>query len=617
MENLHAKISFSYSVLNMAPAEDIVSLLLTASGVPHETVQRVLEQGPSECSGILSSLNLSECLEHDVYGLNSSQLQSAVKRRRLTGAIPKLTVESASETLLLWLKSLSQCRFRPVRSAASISAFYIVEQLLISSRQALPQERRAQLSFCEKLCMQVLLPRCRDTCPVIRQIGAEYISKCTKVVFGKRNALFDALSHLVMDDMRNVRMEVIKGLSLATPLAVPKEFMCVLIKAFFARCEEVHEQRDEESKRTYLFSEIVAHAKCFSLIILGSNGEALESLGQDAECLFQVVWDTQLPLEARNFIASIISKHVLGCLDILTKDPDEAIDILSEFIREYSPSKEISDLGVWESFVSEPSQLLLQAAIARSHIPLIEAISLIIDAKQQTHFSLDFSGFEHVFTLLADIRILNSLIRFSKYSNAFPCASFHNAVVTLVSPETSTPYTVRYLAYRLWHTLSACDVGLAKSLAEWGTFMRSLPFLKGNLENLHAFESAVPLTIPDLGLADKLLKVSTDDSLALICALDLAVIQFLKSEINDALKSQLQSALQKVLISHQHEIHVAFFCKYRLLSLCSSSQTNTKTKRIIEIAGTNLWDGAPPSTYIISSLIEREHIDAAVIPYIE
>ena len=628
----------------MSPVEDIISSLLSAGGVPDSIVGRILIESPDNGLREIAALDVNEPCENDVYGLISSNVQSTTKRRRLTSSFPPLELDMLSDSFFAWLKTLSECRCRPVRSAASLASFFVVEQVIKKFKVVTgPAE-----IFCGKVCREILIPRCRDTCDVIRQMGAEYIGRWYRLRPVKE-ALSEAISDLMFDDESSVRVEMIKALKTQDQFKVDPDLGRVLIKAFLVRCEEVHEDHQPSARR----KEIVLHAELLKQVFFRAQSNLLiDSLDQEVEFLYQVLWDRQVPLEARTSIAEIVSKHVMGedilCSRNTSIEEDKVYDIIEAFINEYNPwsgndLRRFHHVGVWEAFISSyhfnyrkdetPHNLqsFMRLAVCRINIDLIEVISRQVELHRLTSFT--FLGAENIFRdqrLLFDIRLIDSVHRLAKsttpscFLNISP-ELIANSLSALVT-SSKCSYSLKYLAYRLWDTLAASNHALA---------LATIICDEKNLENVHAFEAAVPRLVVDLPHVRDLLHFINSGlnemiSLpTLVCALDIALMRFLtlqhKQQVPACsvlqLKAELESTFQSVILRGGDSRFklLSSFCKYRLKALENPNITlENKHKRLVEIRDTrHLWDGVPASTYIISSLIEQESIDASILAYME
>ena len=633
----------------MSPEEEIISSLLIAGGVPDSIVGRILIESPENGLREITALDVNEPFENDVYGLISSNVQSTTKRRRLTASFPPIELDMLSDSFFVWLKTLSECRCRPVRSAASLASFFVVEQVIKKFKVvAGPAE-----IFCGKVCREILIPRCRDTCSVIRQMGAEYIGRWYRLRPVKE-ALSKTVTDLMVDDESNVRVEMIKALKTQDDFKVAPELGRVLIKAFLVRCEELHQDHQPPAR----MKEIILHAELLKQVFFRPQSNLLiDSLDQEVEFLYQVLWDRQVPLEARTSLAEIVSKHVMGedilCSGNTSTEEDKVYAIIEAFINEYNPWSEIDHrrfhhVGVWEAFISSyhynyrkdetPHNLqsFMRLAVSRINIDLIEVISRQVELHRLTSFT--FLGAENIFRdqrLLYDIRLIDSVHRLAKstthscFLNISP-EIIANALSALVT-SSKCSYSLKYLAFRLWDTLAASNHALALALSQWTIICDDK-----NLENVHAFEAAVPpRPVVDHSHVHDLLRYINSGlnemiSLpALVCALDLAVMRFLTLQHNPQipacsvpqLKVELESTLQSIILRGGDSRFKLFssFCKYRLKALETPNITlENKHKRIVEIRDTrHMWEGVPASTYIISSLIEQESIEASILAYME
>ena len=604
--------------------------VIEVAGLSRDQAASLVAQGQTGREQLTNSLNYNEPCGDDSYGLMSTTSVSTRRRRAFLVSLPKVTDLSQLDNIFTWLKVLTVSRYRPIRSAGTSSALYLVEDLLKRSVQGKFDsiESKEVLTFCGKISSNVALHRCRDTSPAVRHAVADGIGRWILVkpevlsssVFSRGNAFVSCVCDLLIDDESDVRLEMISALNDVLKLSgeVTSAFqphqVRLIVRAFLVRCSDY---RDGEADS----NELLAHAH---LVQHFADGKQLDSI-DEFDLIFQILWDDILPESIRSVIAAIASRHVFGkdIFNAAFSDFSRGVDMILAFVDQYKPTEyhECNHIPAFKAFSYILDQTALQGFIAALCDKLDQSIansSQFIEAIASVACDKYFSGLVVEPSLVRrasqDVGILNSLVLLTKANCSL--SNIRDELLQFVPSFPKAPsYMHKYLGYKLWSLLASQDTEFWDLLRLHAESMKTgVP--GADLTTLHALESIHEQPILTNEDAEKLLAMVSRGEVEsvshLICALDLAFIHVLKGSpsANSTLKMELVETLTKIRAETQVDEGsdaqtIASFCAYRLGSLGEPLKVTKKGTVDIE-SMCNVREGLSAASTIIGTMIDSE-----------
>jgi hypothetical protein len=640
----------------MSNIKQWVRTVISNAGIPVDIASQLVESEPENALKSLHSLRESTINRNDDFGLLSSGGVAMRKRKGIQSVLPTLRYSTDLAQVFIWIKVLSQSRIRCLRSSVTLSSMYLVEQvlMLITTLNGASGDIKPLINFCSKIASTVVLVRCRDTCPIVRGIVAEYICRWASIhpdvfhssVFGKSFAIQSCMSNLLIDDSAEVRRILIENIvkvvnkHMLNRFKWSQDFIEIVLQSFVSRCEDVHDD-------TSLEIEVHEHADLIEVLI--RNGPHLIDQTQQGkeylwDHLYQLLWDGSIPLPVRKTISAIVSKHVLAedILNSQTAEWDKGIRMIQAFTEQYNPypdKQDVDNFFVFDSFFSSLDQVTLSGYLGCAMFELakeagslkstiIESIASIIE---RNSFTALVPSCEPLFANLLDLNILNALILMidSVADSCIPADDtllfyFENALNEIRS------YSHFYLLFKLWSKLGFIRHSLDDSLQTYGNNICSR-LTTETLMQIHALESAVRRPIADLGTMDKLVDFISAGELPTIelitCAIDLVLIQTLKEVHNerdralvDELKRKLSCVVRSLLNEGERDcsvegLRLATFCKYRTKLLCEMPSKKDRGFYVAEKSTSQKL--LRPNGFILTSFFEKQPMDHNLVSLIE
>ena len=579
-----------------------VSEVLNSSNIPSSISNRMLEVGPEKALLELQKMNMQAPLGIDVFGLLSTSISCARKRRNFLSSLPVVNNTFDLNLLWSWIKVLSVSRYRLLRSAIVLGSLNCVDQLLGQAPRQNDISSKTVYSFCGHVARQVVLVRSKDTFPVIRQLVAEFlIRRClasdvaffTSSVFGKTGEIVSIVYNLLCDEDMAVCRVVLDGLvalpSALLPIVLSSEHHLLVNNLLLIKCTELFEllENGNPPYLDLLRGEIVSLCK----IIVSPN-----------EQIFQLLFDKFLPLEARISLAKLVAQFVLSS-DITQAEFTNypiGIAMITEFVQQYKLADSEDGMTVFESFFACMHKDQLAGYGAVSSGVVLHALSTVAD-------DVCIDDFPSLFRQLGDdTHTISAILTFLKISPTLVdmdvCIDFLCEYLLRCKL-----YAGVYLGYQVWDRLARLNFRVKERLNGWGAQIRS--DWTTNLVQIHAMESVIECPLMENNdLIDHVLAGRVEQVHEMICALDLAFIQTLKSSCSDLYKTNLHNALTFLYNETCNDPDaklLMFFCQYRL----EETTQNKKDKASILVPGC----AKTLNQYILRNIFDKHNLPENIL----